>query len=148
MTAPSSVHAFGTPVIGQTEKALNAILQRQLAGTGLTEPHWVTLTLAVVSGPTLPAKQLTDRVVGAAKLSEAAAAELVIDLDAFGLLRVASGGSVTVTDAGHKQWSAIRAAITTITDGLWGDLPAEELAIAARVLSTVLGRANALLAAA
>jgi hypothetical protein len=31
--------AFGTQVIGQTEKALNAILERQLAGTGLTEPQ-------------------------------------------------------------------------------------------------------------
>jgi hypothetical protein len=47
MTAPPT---FGTPVIGQTEKALNAILHRQLAGTSLTEPQWVTLTLTVVSG--------------------------------------------------------------------------------------------------
>jgi hypothetical protein len=30
--------AFGTPVIGQTEKALNAILARQLAGTGRGGP--------------------------------------------------------------------------------------------------------------
>jgi hypothetical protein len=41
---------FGAQVLGQTEKALNAILARQLAGTGLTEPQWVTLTLTVVSG--------------------------------------------------------------------------------------------------
>ena len=41
----SSHPPFSTQVIGQAEKTLNAILQRQLAGTGLTEPQWITLTL-------------------------------------------------------------------------------------------------------
>lgn len=37
---------FGPQLIGQTEKALDAILRRLLAGTGLTEPEWVTLRIA------------------------------------------------------------------------------------------------------
>jgi hypothetical protein len=69
----STAHAFGTPVIGQTEKALNAILARQLAGTGLTEPQWVTLTLTVVSGGTLGRHELAGRVAGVLKVSEAEA---------------------------------------------------------------------------
>jgi hypothetical protein len=42
----------------------------------------------------------------------------------------------------------VRTAVTQITERLWGDVPAEDLATAGRVLSTVLARANAELAAA
>ena len=37
---------FGPPLIGETEKTLNALLRRSLEGTRLTEPQWVTLRLA------------------------------------------------------------------------------------------------------
>ena len=53
--------AFGPPLIGQTEKALNAILDRQLAGTGMTEPQWVTLSLTVAGGGSADRGQLIGR---------------------------------------------------------------------------------------
>jgi hypothetical protein len=37
---------FGSQLIGQTEKALVALLRRSLEGTGLSEPQWVTLRVA------------------------------------------------------------------------------------------------------
>ncbi|QNA93890.1 hypothetical protein [Microbacterium sp. Se63.02b] len=37
---------FGPQLIGQTEKALNALLQTVLAGRDLTEREWVALRLA------------------------------------------------------------------------------------------------------
>jgi DNA-binding MarR family transcriptional regulator len=148
MTATSSTPTFGTQVIGQTEKALNAILARQLAGTGLTEPQWVTLTLTVVSGGDLGRDQLVGRVADALKVSPAAAQARITELAAAQLLQTGEEGSVKVTEAGQARWSEIRAAVTQITQGLWGDLPAEDLATAGRVLSTVLERANALLATA
>ncbi len=46
----STTPTFSTQLIGQTEKTLNAILDRLLAGTGLNEPQWVTLTIALMSG--------------------------------------------------------------------------------------------------
>jgi hypothetical protein len=49
---PTTYPTLSTRVIGQAEKTLGAILGRQLAGTGLTEPQWVILTLAVTSGGT------------------------------------------------------------------------------------------------
>jgi hypothetical protein len=64
---------LSTRVIGQAEKTLNAILDRQLAGTGLTEPQWVILTLAVTSGGTAERDQFTRMVAGALKISEAEA---------------------------------------------------------------------------
>jgi hypothetical protein len=47
-----------------------------------------------------------------------------------------------VTDAGRRLHSRISAAVADITQRLWGDLAAEDLATAARVLSTVLARAQ------
>jgi hypothetical protein len=53
---------------------------------------------------------------------------------------------VTVSDAGAQLHTQIRAANNELTTRLWDDLSAEELATAARVLGTVLERANAELA--
>jgi DNA-binding MarR family transcriptional regulator len=141
---------FGTQIIGQTEKALNAILARLLAGTGLTEPQWVTLTITVVGGGTVDRDELIGRVAGALKVSEAQAQARITELAAAQLVDAPNGeGSpVKVTDAGQRLYAQIRTAVTTITERLWGDLPAEELATTARVLSVILERANAELAGA
>jgi hypothetical protein len=53
------------------------------------------------------------------------------------------GSPVTVTVAGQQLHGQIRATVTEITQRLWGDLPADELATAGRVLSTILARADA-----
>jgi hypothetical protein len=144
----SSTPTFSAQALGQTEKALNAILDRELAGTGLTEPQWVTLTLTVASGGTVDRDQLVGRVAGALKVSEAEAQARITELAAAKLLQApdGEGSSVTVTDAGQRLHGQIRAAVTQITQRMWGDLPAEDLATAGRVLSIVLARANAELA--
>ena len=141
---------FGPPVIGQTEKALNAILARQLTGTGLGERHWVTLTMTVASGGTVDRDELIGRVAGVLKGGEAEAQALIVDLAARQLLDVPDGDEspVKVTDAGQQLHSRIRAAVSEITQRLWGDMPAADLATAGRVLNTVLARANEELAAA
>lgn len=43
---PVETVPFGPVLVGQTEKTLQALLRRTLAGTGLSEPQWVTLRLA------------------------------------------------------------------------------------------------------
>lgn len=141
--------AFGAQILGQTEKALNAILDRQLAGTGLTEPDWITLTLTAASGGTLGRDQLASQVAGALKVSPATAQARIAGLAAAQLLQ--AGGDqpqVTLTGAGQQLQARIRAAVTEITERMWGDLPAGDLLTAGRVLSLVLARANAELGAA
>lgn len=137
--------AFGTALIGRTEKALNAILDRQLAGTGISEPQWVTLTLAVVGGGDLDRNELVGRVGAATRFTPAAVHERIGELAAAGLLRDGGDGRIRVTDQGRARWTQVRAAIGPITERLWGDLPAEDLAVAGRVLSTVLDRADDML---
>jgi DNA-binding MarR family transcriptional regulator len=141
----SSAPTFGTQVIGQTEKALNAILDRELDGTGLTEPQWVSLTIAVMTSGTLERVALVSRVGGALKIGDAEAAARLNELADAGLLGLTEGdhSPVSVTDAGRRLHGQVRTAVAEITHRLWGDLPAEDLATTGRVLRTVLDRANA-----
>jgi DNA-binding MarR family transcriptional regulator len=144
----STSPTFSPQVIGQTEKAMNAILDRLLVGTDLTEPQWVTLTVTANSGPTVNREQLIGRLVGAVKVTEAQAQTLVTELATKGLLQAAGkkGSELELTAGGRQLHDRIRSATTAVTERLWGDLPAEDLATAGRVLTTVLARANAELA--
>lgn len=144
----SPTPTFGTQIIGQTEKALKAILDRQLAGTGLSEPQWVMLTIAVMSAGSVDRAQLVSRITSALKISDADAQAQIDDLAAAQVLEVpeADGSPVSVTDAARQLHGRIRTAIAEITQRLWGDVPADDLATAGRVLGIVLDRANAELA--
>lgn len=139
---------FSAQLLGQTEKAANAILNRLLAGTGLTEPQWVSLSVTIASQGTADRDELAGRVAGALKVSRVEADARIDELAVAQLVQApdGEGSPVKLTDAGQQMFGQIRAATTEITERLWGDLPAEDLAAAARVLSTVLARANAGLA--
>lgn len=136
---------FGTRVIGQAEKTLNAILARQLAGTGLSEPQWVILTLAVTSGGTADRDRFTGMVAEALKISEAGAQAAIADMVAARWLQI-TGPAVAVTGSGRQLHGKIGATVAGITQRLWGDLPAGDLATAGRVLAIITERANAELA--
>jgi hypothetical protein len=143
----STYPVLSTRVIGQAEKTLGAILDRQLAGTGLTEPQWVILTLAVTSGGTAGRDQFTRMVAGALKISETEAGARVGDMVAARQLQITGEPpAVTATSAARQLHSRVGAAITGITQRLWGDLPAGDLATAGRVLAIITERANAELA--
>lgn len=144
-----SIPTFSPQVIGQTEKALNAILDRLLVGTGLSEPQWVALTLTAMSDGTVDLDELIGRVAGALKVTEPDAGARIAELADADLVQVPEGGRapVRVTEAGTRLHTRIRTAATQVTQRLWGDLPAEDLATAGRVLSAVAARADAELAA-
>jgi DNA-binding MarR family transcriptional regulator len=144
----SASPTFSAQLLGQTEKAANAILDRLLAGPGLSEPQWITLAITAMSDGTLDRDQLIHHVAGALKVGDAEAQARVTELAVAELLHVSEDerAPVKLTDAGRQLHTRIRAEVTQITERLWGDLPAEDLATAGRILSTVLARANAELA--
>ncbi|MDG4824315.1 hypothetical protein O7635_20890 [Asanoa sp. WMMD1127] len=133
---------FTAQLLGRTEKALNAILERELAGIGIDEPQWVALTLTVTGGPAAP-DAAARRVAEALKVPVAEGRRRLDELVAAGLVRLDE--TVAATDEGVARWHRVRAAIGPIQQRLWGDLPAADLDAAGRVLDTVLGRANTLL---
>jgi hypothetical protein len=125
-------------VIGETEKTLNAFLGRLLAGTGVTEPQWVILSVAVTGGGSITPHQAAF----ALKTTEPQAGDQLDQLTAAGYLT--DGNSVT--QRARDLFARVRNATHEITKRLWGDLPAEDLATAGRVLSIITERANAELA--
>jgi hypothetical protein len=134
-------------VIGQAEKTMNAILDRQLAGTGLTEPQWVILTLAITGGGAAEPDTFTRMVAHALKISETEARACVADMVTAQRLQITGEApAVTATDAGRQLYGRISAANIQIVQRLWGDLPAGDLATAGRVLAIITERANAELA--
>jgi DNA-binding MarR family transcriptional regulator len=139
----SEAPEFSPRLIGETEKTLNAVLGLHLAGSGLTEQHWITLTFVIVSGGSVDRDELVRQVVSGAKFSEHDVRVRVSELVANQLLDDSPSPNVTVTDTGAQLHARIRAANNELTARLWGDLSAEELATAAHVLETVRERANA-----
>ena len=133
---------FGTALVGQVETAFGAILDRELSGTGLSAPQWIVLTVALAGGGSADRARLVRQVAGARKVSESGVEASIGELASQGLLSANAEERVTVTDDGRRLHGEIRTAVAEITQRLWGDLAAEELATAARVLSTVLARAN------
>ena len=137
---------FTPQVLGETEKALNAILIRELTANGLTEHQWITMQLTTAAGGTLAHEQLVGRLAGALKRGATHAEERVDELVRAGLLTYVDAdgeGLVSVTDAGREVHGRIRATVAEITGRLWGDLPQADLDVTGRTLATILGRANA-----
>ena len=136
---------FSTRLIGQTEKTLNAILDRMLSGTGVSEPQWVALTVVLNQGAASTAA--TEALIAATlKISRETGAELLASLIECGFVAIAGPDTVAASSTGHEFHGRIRLQIGEITSRVWGDIPVHELDAAAAVLNTTLQRATAELA--
>lgn len=126
---------FGAQLIGETEKALGALLRRLLEGTGLTEPLWVTLRLADVLDGTVTADGLAAAVADRAQFTDAT--ELVVELHSRGLL---DGGELTTS--GRDLLASVQRSVRAETAPIWDDLPSADVDAATRVLNEVVARAR------
>jgi DNA-binding MarR family transcriptional regulator len=129
-------------IVGQAEKAHAPLLDCILAGTGTTRHQWMTLTLAATAGGSITRDQLVDRITGTLKIDVAAATAIITELIWEHLL-ADSGAGVELTDPGQKRYREIRAAVDEVTARVYGDIPADDLATAARVLTQITARLNA-----
>ncbi|HEX4463515.1 MAG TPA: hypothetical protein VH042_02605 [Solirubrobacterales bacterium] len=133
--------AFGPALIGQTEKALDAILVRELDGTGLSPSGWVILKLAEGAGGRLARQELADLGTVQAKFDTEKSTDAIESTLSLGLLE-ADGGDVALTPAARELQARVVGTTDEIRDRLWGDLPEADLVAAGRVLATALRRAN------
>ena len=127
--------AFGPQLIGETEKALNALLRRFLRDTGLSEPQWVTLRVADLLDGSVDANGLAAAVADRAHFTNAA--DLVAELTNRDLI-----DDGRLTSAGRELTAAVQATITSETGPIWDSLPAADVAAATRVLNEVVSRAR------
>lgn len=131
---------LGPQLIGQTEKALNALLIPLLERRGMTEPEWVTLRLAAqFEGDAGLAEFVADR----ARFSDAP--RLVAGLRERGLLEASPRDGQWLTERARALVAEITADITALTGPVFADLADAE--VAARVPAMVLERARAVLGA-
>jgi DNA-binding MarR family transcriptional regulator len=131
-------------LVGQTEKTLNAILDKVLAGT-VSERQWVALVVIAGGGPT--GDHALAQVARVLKTDQRGAADHIAALAALGLVATGPSGTVVTAD-GQRLIDRVQAQVGEITQRLWGDIPAADMAVVRRVLGTVLERAEAELSAA
>jgi DNA-binding MarR family transcriptional regulator len=134
-----------TRTIGETESALNGILSKVLGQTGLDELAWVALRLVSIMPPPLTATKLATQLSHSRKVDEAAAEAVLAALEGRGLLQM-SGDTIATTPEGARLFEQLSGQVNTYIAQMWDGLDSDELATAARVLTTITQRANALLA--
>jgi hypothetical protein len=136
----TTVPTLNPQIIGRAENAHLPILAPILARFGVSKNQWVALTLAANSGVPFDHAQLAGRVAGALKIDDEAASGAVTELVDARMLHATSAG---ITDAGKAQYRLIRNDIDEIVTRVYGDLPADDLVTAARVLTIITARLNA-----
>jgi hypothetical protein len=126
---------FGSQLIGQTEKALNALLATVLSDDRLTEPEWVVLRLtAQFDG----VGSLSAFIRGTTHFSESEA--VLSELTRRGLV---SGDQLT--EVGRVLVERLGQRITIISGPIWDALDADDIGPTERALNTVLERTRRIL---
>jgi hypothetical protein len=135
-------------IIGEAENAIRAVLDRLLAGTGTTFHQLVALNQTALVGGSIDRDQLTARMASGLKVSSSVADAAVDALTSAQLMEPVPGDAarVSLTSAGIEHQRQIRKGIDEISARLYGDLPADDLATAGRVLTIITARANEVLA--
>jgi DNA-binding MarR family transcriptional regulator len=139
-----------TPVANARDLALahyaaRGVLENVLARHGATFQQQVALRAAITSDAPQTPDDLLAQVQHSLKADPADIRATLDELRAKQLL-VADGEHLCPTDAGRELLAAVAAEITPISARIWGEIPAEDLAAAGRVLASVTERANAELA--
>ncbi len=137
---------LSTQVIGKAESALGALLAPVLAEAGLTFPQWLVLVIATAkgAGTAVGRDRLIATIADARKVDAAEVSAAIGALQAAAALDVGDT-QVRLTDAGRARHQQVRARLDEITARVF-DFPADDLAVAGRILGTITERANALLA--
>lgn len=139
----SSTMTLNPQIIGQAENAHRPILDRILARTGTSRHQWFALTITAANGGAIESDQLTARMTGALKIGEAEVAAAVAELTAARLMEATDGWALSLTGAGQARYRGIRGSVDEVVGRAYGDIPAEDLATAARVLQLITARLDA-----
>lgn len=137
MTASPPITRF----IGEAERTLQALLQRQLQKAGISFPEWVALT--ILSGGQLPTEELAQAIAGARVVAPGSEMTLVNDL--IGKELVARGQNLSITQRGLDVFQPLRDSVRGVTSRLVADVSSDDLAVTRRVLETLTSRAVELL---
>jgi DNA-binding MarR family transcriptional regulator len=137
---------FDSRQIGLAHYATRAILERVLARHDAAFPQWIILRLALVAEEPLERAALAGQATDALKIGLAEAEGHVDALLGAGLIEQRDG-RLHGTEAARERYARVSAETAVISERVYRDLPADDLAATARVLTTVKERADKELAA-
>ena len=133
--------------IGMTRYATRAVLERR---SSATFQHAVAVNALAGNGEQHAREQLTTRVTTGLEVDDTSAMAILTELAEARLVEPGPDdpSRLRLTGTGEELSHRLKEATVAITSGLYGGIPAEDMENAARVLTTVLARANAELDAA
>ncbi|WP_019931730.1 helix-turn-helix domain-containing protein [Nocardia sp. BMG111209] len=136
MTAPT----LNPSIVGRAEKHHSAILTRALSGTTLDEHQWITLNQIVAAGTPIDRAGHIDHIATLTRWSPAEVGTALSRLLDAGLLRELPEGRAELTAAGRDLVARIRTETGETISRAYGSVSPEDLATAARVLTTITAR--------
>jgi DNA-binding MarR family transcriptional regulator len=132
--------------LGLAHYAARGVLEHLLARHGVTFQQQIVLRAAVAAEAPRTRDDLVTQVRASLK-ADPADVRAAVDQLLTGRLLAAEGVHLRPTAAGRDLLAAVAAEAAPFTARIWGDIPAEDLAAAGRVLTLVAQRADAQLAA-
>ncbi|MEV7613873.1 MarR family transcriptional regulator [Streptomyces sp. NPDC089799] len=139
-TAP----ALNARVIALAHHSARALLEDALARRGVTFHQSVTLRAVAVAGGSIGREELLAEVTGALKADGSLVRGVIEELTAAEQLEEDPAGAsrVRLTAAGRELYELTAAEGAGIASRLYAGIPAEDLAVAGRVLALITERAN------
>lgn len=139
---------LNSQIIGRAHHAARALLERELRRTGTTFHQSMALNAAAAAGGTAETGRIVEAMTSALKIDETTARDTVSELlatELFEPLEALPGQEprIALTDAGRTEQSRLAAFATEFAPRVYGGIPAEDLAVAGRVLTEVIARADA-----
>ncbi|QIP86595.1 hypothetical protein GLX30_24155 [Streptomyces sp. Tu 2975] len=135
-------------IIGRAHYAARALLDRELGRTGTTFHQSMALNAAAAEGGTTEASRIVELLTANLKIDGTTARDTVAELPATELFEPleplpGQGPRVGLTEAGRAEQSRLAAVATEFGPLVYGGNPEADLAVAGRVLTEVIARANA-----
>ncbi|MFD8073346.1 MarR family transcriptional regulator [Streptomyces sp. NPDC059718] len=150
MTTTTPAPTANGRVIALAHHAARALLEGVLARHGATFHQSVTLRAVVAAGGAIGRDDLVGDVIGSLKTDVSVVRGVIEELATAMLLEEdpAEASRIRLTDAGRELYESTTTETAEISARLYAGIPAEDLAVAGRVLTLITERANAELAGA
>ncbi|WP_331719141.1 MarR family transcriptional regulator [Streptomyces sp. NBC_00158] len=137
-TAPT----LNARVIALAHHAARTLAEGALDSHGVTFHQSVTLRAVTVAGGSVPHGELVAEIQDSLKTTEPLVESVIEELLTAGLL-TEDDTRLRLTDTGRDLYETTAAATARIAARLYAGIPAEDLAVAGRVLTLITDRANA-----
>ncbi|MDQ0842670.1 hypothetical protein [Streptomyces sp. V1I6] len=139
---------LNSQIIGRAHYAARALLDRELSRTGTTFHQSMALNATAAEGGTAETSRIVELLTANLKIDGTTARDTVAELLATELFEPleplpGQGPRVALTETGRAEQSRLAAVATEFGPLVYGGIPEADLAVAGRVLTEVIARANA-----